>query len=122
MHTHGHLNKLTRLKTQVSTAGKKIVALDQEWTKFKDATVAQIRKHAQLYQQCRADLLESFFRRSTQSAAWSIPTQSKWMDVNQRRKKLTRRCRCSLRCMIHVILMSSNRWQQIFHAGFFDVR
>ena len=58
--THGHLNKLNKLKAQVSSSGKKIETLDEEWAKFKDATVAKIKTHAQLYQQCRAELLESY--------------------------------------------------------------
>ena len=56
--THGHLNRLHKLKNQVSTSATKIVDLDKEWTKFATATMTKVKEHATLYQKCRADLLE----------------------------------------------------------------
>lgn len=58
--THGHLNRLTKLKTQVATAGNKVKQLDREWKTFVDATTQKVRQHAELYQKCRADLLEGY--------------------------------------------------------------
>ena len=58
--THGHLNRLNKLNAQVSSSGKKIEALDEEWVKFKNATLAKIKTHAQLYQQCRSELMEGY--------------------------------------------------------------
>ena len=58
--THGHINKLNKLKSQVSTAGRKVQQPDKEWEAFVDATIQKIRQHAQLFQQCRADLMEAY--------------------------------------------------------------
>lgn len=56
--THGHLNRLHRLKNQVSTSAQKIVDLDKEWKAFTARTMSKVKEHALLYQQCRADLME----------------------------------------------------------------
>ena len=58
--THGHLNRLNKLKAQVATAGKKVVTLDQEWAKFTEQTMDKVKQHAQLYQSCRAEMLEIY--------------------------------------------------------------
>ena len=58
--THGYINKLNKLKSQVSTACRKIQQLDKEWETFVEATLQKIRQHAQLFQQCRSDLLEAY--------------------------------------------------------------
>eukprot|EP00435_Cladocopium_sp_Y103_P046945 s1949_g13.t1 len=58
--THGHLNRLNKLKSQVGAAGRKIQDLDKEWKVFMESTMMKVRQHALLYQQCRADLLETF--------------------------------------------------------------
>ena len=57
--THGHLNKLHRLRNQVSASAKKIVDVDREWTAFTKAIFEKVKEHAQMYQRCRADLLEA---------------------------------------------------------------
>jgi len=56
--THGHLNRLHKLRNQVSASAKKVVDLDKEWTAFITNTLTKVKEHAQMYQSCRADLLE----------------------------------------------------------------
>lgn len=56
--THGHLNRLHKLRNQVSASAKKVVDLDKEWTAFIANTLNKVKEHAQMYQSCRADLLE----------------------------------------------------------------
>eukprot|EP00435_Cladocopium_sp_Y103_P017013 s1038_g4.t1 len=58
--THGHLNRLNKIKNQIQTAGKKITDLDGEWAIFIDKTMSKVREHARLYQEYRADLLEAY--------------------------------------------------------------
>eukprot|EP00435_Cladocopium_sp_Y103_P014750 s325_g3.t1 len=58
--SHSHLNRLKKLKGQVSTAARKIVDLDQEWAKFMNSTMDKIKEHAVLYQGCRSDMLETY--------------------------------------------------------------
>ena len=67
--THGHLNKLHRLQNQVSATAKKVVDLDKEWTAFTSAISEKIKEHAQLYQQCRADLLEAHNQKRAELSA-----------------------------------------------------
>ena len=57
--THGHLNRLHKLKNQVSASAQKIVNLDSEWKAFVNRTMSKVKEHALLYQQCRADLMEA---------------------------------------------------------------
>lgn len=61
--SHGHLNRLNKLKSQVEASAKRLKDLDNEWAKFMDATMSKIRQHASMYQACRADLLETFNQR-----------------------------------------------------------
>eukprot|EP00435_Cladocopium_sp_Y103_P059211 s338_g21.t1 len=58
--THGHLNRLNKVKSQVNAAGKKIVDLDKEWASFMETTMNKVREHAALYQGRRSDLLETY--------------------------------------------------------------
>ena len=58
--THGHINKFNKSKSQVSSAGRKVQQLDKESGLFVETTTQKIRQHAQLFQQCRADLMESY--------------------------------------------------------------
>ena len=58
--THGHLNRLNKLKSQVTAAGKKIQDLDAEWKAFMEKTVQKVRQRAMMFQQCRGDLLENY--------------------------------------------------------------
>eukprot|EP00435_Cladocopium_sp_Y103_P032442 s1783_g8.t1 len=58
--THSHINKMNKLKNQLSNAAKRIASLDSEWMSFTSQTMEKIRMHAQLYQDCRADLLEQY--------------------------------------------------------------
>ena len=58
--THGHLNKLNKLKTQVATAAQKVKDLDGEWMAFVNTTITKVRHHGEMYQNCRADLMEHY--------------------------------------------------------------
>ena len=58
--THGHLNKLTKLKAQIAAQSKKITTLDQEWGAFVQHTMENIKHHSEMYQQCRGELLELY--------------------------------------------------------------
>lgn len=58
--SHGHLNRLNRLKQQVGSAAKRIKDLDSEWNAFMERTMTRVREHAALYQGCRSDLLEAY--------------------------------------------------------------
>lgn len=58
--SHGHLNRLTKIKTQISAQSKKIAALDQEWTAFVQNTMQKVSQHAELYQQCRGEMMELY--------------------------------------------------------------
>eukprot|EP00435_Cladocopium_sp_Y103_P014087 s3639_g3.t1 len=58
--THGHINRLNKFRNQLLTAAKRISSLDQEWTNFTTQTMEKIKMHAQLYQKCRADLMEQY--------------------------------------------------------------
>eukprot|EP00435_Cladocopium_sp_Y103_P042136 s1102_g11.t1 len=58
--THGHINKMNKYKNQLLSASKRISSLDQEWSNFTNQTMEKIKMHAQLYQKCRADLMEQY--------------------------------------------------------------
>jgi hypothetical protein len=55
--SHGHLNRMTKIKAQISAQSKKISALDQEWTAFVQNTMQKVSQHAELYQQCRGEMM-----------------------------------------------------------------
>ena len=61
--SHGHLNRLNKLKSQLTAQAKKISNLDQEWSNFVQTTMKKIAMHSDLYQQCRADLMEQYNQR-----------------------------------------------------------
>ena len=44
----------------MAVAGRKVQQLDQEWEKFVEATLQKVHQHAQMFQQCRSDLLEAY--------------------------------------------------------------
>ena len=58
--THGHINRLNKLKGQVAACGKKVQTLDIEWNSFVQKTQEKVRLHALMYQQCRANLMENY--------------------------------------------------------------
>ena len=58
--THSHLNRLNRLKAQVTAAAKKLTELDAEWKSFMGVTLQKVKQHSEMYQQCRGDLLENY--------------------------------------------------------------
>ena len=58
--SHGHLNRLTKVKSQVAAQVKKIEGLDQEWSAFVQRTLTKIQHHATLYQQCRGEMMETY--------------------------------------------------------------
>ena len=64
--SHGHLNRLNKLRAQVTAATKRIQSLDSEWTKFVHSTTAKLQQHAAMYQQYRADMMESLNQRMSE--------------------------------------------------------
>eukprot|EP00435_Cladocopium_sp_Y103_P031865 s2553_g8.t1 len=58
--SHGHLNKLTKIKSQVNAQAKKIEALDREWAGFAQKISEKVAHHASMYQACRQDMLETY--------------------------------------------------------------
>ena len=58
--SHGHLNKLTKIRSQISAQAKKISTLDKEWENSVQRTMEKINNHALLYQQCRGEMLEAY--------------------------------------------------------------
>ena len=67
--THGHLNKLNKLKSQMAAAAKKIKDLDGEWMAFVNTTLTKIRQHGEMFQNCRADLMEQYNAKIQELAA-----------------------------------------------------
>ena len=67
--THGHLNKLNKLKSQVAAAAQKIKDLDGEWTAFVNNTINKVRHHGEMFQNCRADLMETYNAKIQELAA-----------------------------------------------------
>ena len=58
--THGHINRLNRLKSQVSAAAKKISVADVEWKNFVTRTQSKIRYRADMYRQHRGQLWDAY--------------------------------------------------------------
>ena len=58
--THGHINRLHKLKSQVSGSAKRIKELDAEWGAFVTRTLTKIKEHGVMYQSYRADMLEQY--------------------------------------------------------------
>eukprot|EP00435_Cladocopium_sp_Y103_P049789 s1486_g15.t1 len=58
--THGHLNKLNKVRAQSNAAHKRVTDLDREWAIFIENTIKKVKEHAALFQTCRADLLEAY--------------------------------------------------------------
>eukprot|EP00435_Cladocopium_sp_Y103_P018416 s2648_g4.t1 len=58
--SHGQLNRLHKLKGQVTACAKKIHNLDGEWNSFMTKTLDKVRQHALMYQQCRQDMMEQY--------------------------------------------------------------
>ena len=48
--SHGHLNRMTKIKTQIGAQSKKIEAMDLEWSAFVKNTMQKVSQHADLYQ------------------------------------------------------------------------
>lgn len=67
--THGHLNKLNKLKSQVAAAAQKIKDMDGEWMAFVTNTINKVRHHGEMFQSCRADLMETYNAKIQELAA-----------------------------------------------------
>lgn len=57
--SHGHLNRLHRVRNQTQSLTRKIAALDQEWKQFLIDVQHKVHLHSQHYQRHRGDLLEN---------------------------------------------------------------
>eukprot|EP00438_Fugacium_kawagutii_P019094 Skav234722 [mRNA] locus=scaffold634:421343:422341:- [translate_table: standard] len=60
MLSHSHVNRLNKLRQQVSAAGRKVSDLDRGWTMFAQSMMDKIQHHSQLYLECRQRYLEAF--------------------------------------------------------------
>eukprot|EP00438_Fugacium_kawagutii_P030589 Skav225442 [mRNA] locus=scaffold1668:178206:179264:+ [translate_table: standard] len=58
--SHSHLNRLSKLRHQVATAGKKVENLDNEWNTFVKDMWNQMHSHSQMFLQCRQDLMQTY--------------------------------------------------------------
>eukprot|EP00438_Fugacium_kawagutii_P008181 Skav214675 [mRNA] locus=scaffold923:540234:541367:- [translate_table: standard] len=56
---HGHLNRLHRVRNQVQSTVKKIVAVDEDWRNFISEVTSKVHMHAHQFQAHRGDLLET---------------------------------------------------------------
>ena len=61
--THGHINRMGKIKTKLQAAAAKLKNLDDEWTKFMKSTSAKVTYHAKLYQECRAQMMTVYNQR-----------------------------------------------------------
>ena len=61
--THGHLNRLKRLKYQITAAAKRVQSLDTEWKQFVISTSKKIQEHAELYQKSRQELMQKYMEK-----------------------------------------------------------
>lgn len=53
--SHSQVNKLNRLKSQLSSLSQRIQVLDQEWLRFITHVLTSAKEHAAMYQACRKD-------------------------------------------------------------------
>jgi hypothetical protein len=92
--SHGHLNRLHKLRTQVNTAGK-IQDLDAEWEKFVQSIMEKMQSHAVMYQKHRSDLLEAYNARMAelQLIKKQVGQASHNLLAQPIRSKKCRRCR-----------------------------
>lgn len=57
--SHSQINRLNKLRSQISTISTRIMEMDKRWASFMQTILLRVREHGQQYQQCRADLLVS---------------------------------------------------------------
>eukprot|EP00435_Cladocopium_sp_Y103_P046608 s478_g13.t1 len=69
MLSHSHLNRLKKVKAQAAAAAKKVASIDNEWQNFVAMTKEKFQTHALLYQQHRADLMETLNNKLEELAA-----------------------------------------------------
>eukprot|EP00438_Fugacium_kawagutii_P002071 Skav230755 [mRNA] locus=scaffold4515:49452:56607:+ [translate_table: standard] len=64
--SHSHLNRLSKLRHQVATAGKKVESLDQEWNGFARDMWEQIHSHSQMFLHHRQELLDAYKQKQSE--------------------------------------------------------
>lgn len=64
--SHGHLNRLKKLQTQMQGIAKKIGQVDADWKSFAQVVASRIQDHTLWYQQHRAQLMEQFNQKSAE--------------------------------------------------------
>eukprot|EP00438_Fugacium_kawagutii_P036437 Skav213598 [mRNA] locus=scaffold1971:2659:3243:- [translate_table: standard] len=57
--SHAHLNKWSKLQSQIQGQLRKIKDLDTAWEVFLKSATDRVLEHAQMYQQCRANMAET---------------------------------------------------------------
>eukprot|EP00438_Fugacium_kawagutii_P002554 Skav219500 [mRNA] locus=scaffold937:322651:323907:+ [translate_table: standard] len=56
--SHGHLNRLHKIRKQAGSLVKEIQAVDQDWRQFVAEAYSRLGQHASMYQEHRASLME----------------------------------------------------------------
>lgn len=83
--SHGQLNRLSRLQTQVTSLIAKVTDMDQRWMAFLTGVMTKVRDHNQQYQTSRAELINSLRTKQEElkSLKETITTASTAMAQNQ---------------------------------------
>lgn len=58
--SHSQLNRLTKLKGQVTSLQKRLITLDAEWGRFIQGILTSTTEHAQMYQACRQEMVTNY--------------------------------------------------------------
>lgn len=64
--SHGQVNRLAKLRTQLSSIADKIKAADQDWQLFMGGVLDRVHNHVTAYQTHRQGLLDSFHTKQTE--------------------------------------------------------
>lgn len=88
--SHSQLNRMSRLRSQLSSAGKRVADLDQEWDHFAKDMMNTVLTHAAMYKQTRQDLLAAYqakyqelqdAKKAIQEASQGLLQQSEMPDL-----------------------------------------
>lgn len=64
--SHGHLNKLRKLQTQLQTLAKRVAQADTEWQDFQKKVLQKLQDHAGWYQEYRMGILDQYNQKATE--------------------------------------------------------
>lgn len=89
--SHGHLNRLHRIRNQTQSLSKKISVLDQDWKQFMLDVEQKVHLHSQHYQKHRGELMDSLnqklleldaVKKEVSSASQALLGQTTEPDMN----------------------------------------